>query len=801
MKIWQLPQSSAARQAILVSGLMMAWQLAAKTTRDSLFLTVFPATALLPAMGAAAVCSILVALISTKLLHRFGPYRLIPAGFLLGAGLHVAERILISSFPRGVAAFVYLHILALGPVMLSGFWALASERFDPREARRRYGQITAFGTLGSLAGGLMAERVATLSSPADLLILLAVLQLACSLALFRFAPSQGAEKSYDVPSIPEMISGAPYLVGLAAFVLLVSMSAAGIDFLYRARAAAQFGQGAPLARFFAIFNTAISVATFAAQAGLSRIWLKRFGPGRTVAVLPVAVTGASLVSLFVPGVAIFVSRALEQLLRGSLYRSGYELFYTPMPAAERRSIKAVIDIGADRLGEGLAAAAMELFLAFPEAAFRLTLAAVAVWSGVAAWLAFRLDRAYVSVLEKGLAEQTVTIRPEEVEDEFTRSIVLRSSSSISALEAVAAAPDAHRIHPADVTLRCLAELRSSDPLRARAALHSIDLRDPLLIPQVIALLGRDETARAAHDVLCRAADHIAGQLADRLADPAESEKVRRRIPRVLAASKSPLAWQGLFRQLRDERFEIRQRCARALEKMLLANPEYRPQPAAVFEIVASEVAASRGVLPKRAASAAEAHRAEDADFLMVDEVLRERASHVMTHISTLLSLVLPPQSVRLAFRALHTDDAKLRGVALEYLDSVLPKGIREQLAAQIEGPVARPEDKRNLRRGSFSQPVGLEPVHRGAPGGPGVQCAGAQGAVGNIVRSHRPAWHPTIRSDHVDHLAMLIPRRGPELHDSVAGLGPRGTDRKYFHLYLDRVPRAHGPRPLDAVHA
>ena len=489
-----------------------------------------------------------------------------------------------------------------------------------------------------------------------------------------------------------MISAAPYLVALAGFVLLVSMSAAGLDYLFKVRASG-FARGPELTRFFALFYAGTSVVTFGLQAGLSRVWLKRFGPGKTVSVLPVAVSGASLVSLFVPGAAaIFFSRALEQLLRGSLYRSGYELFYTPMPASERRSIKPVIDIGADRLGEGLAAAAIQLLLVLPaEASFRFILAATAVWSGVAAWLAFRLDRAYVSVLEKGLAGQTVTIRPEEVEDEFTRSIVLRSSSSISALEAVAAAPDAHPVHPADLALRRLAELRSGDPLRVRAVLQSIDLRDPLLVPQVIELLGRDETARAAHDVLCRAADHIAGQLADRLADPAESEKVRRRIPRVLAASRSSLAWQGLFRQLRDERFEIRQRCARALEKMLQANPEFRPQPSAVFEIVGSELAASRSVLPQRSASAAEAHGAEDADFLMVDEVLRERASHVMTHISTLLSLALPAQSVRLAFRALHTEDAKLRGVALEYLDSVLPKGIREQLAAQIEGPVARPE--------------------------------------------------------------------------------------------------------------
>ena len=238
--------------------------------------------------------------------------------------------------------------------MLSGFWAMASERFDPREARRRFGQIAAFGTLGSLAGGLMAERVAALSSSADLLLLLAVLQLAGGLALFRFAPTQVKEKLEDLPSLPEIISGAPYLVGLAAVVMLISMSAAGLDFLFRSRALAQFGKGAGLSRFFAIFYTSISLATFALQAGLGRIWLNRFGPGRTVSVLPIAVTGVSLVSLFIPGaVVIFFNRGLEVLLRGSFFRSGYELFYTPMPAAERRSVKTVIDIGADRLGEGL----------------------------------------------------------------------------------------------------------------------------------------------------------------------------------------------------------------------------------------------------------------------------------------------------------------------------------------------------------------------------------------------------------------------------------------------------------------
>ena len=392
--------------------------------------------------------------------------------------------------------------MALGPVMLSGFWALASERFDPREARRRFGQIAAFGTLGSLAGGLMAERVAALSSSADLLILLAVLQLAGSLALFRFAPAQAAEKSHDVPSFPEMISAAPYLVGLAAFVLLVSMSAAGLDFLFQiARCRASSARARRLSRFLAIFYTSISLATFAVQAGLSRIWLKRFGPGRTVAVLPVAVTGASLVSLFAPGAALsFVSRGLEVLLRGSLYRSGYELFYTPMPAAERRSIKAVIDIGADRLGEGLAAAAIQLFLVFPRGFCPLhrwpPSPCGPPWppGWRSGWIG-RTCRCWKKVWH-GKPSRLLRKKPKMLSPDPSCCVRLRRSSPAETRSARGRRPS----HPSG---RChlatpgRAAIQGPVARAGGAACHRS--AGSVLVPQVIELLGRDETARAAHD--------------------------------------------------------------------------------------------------------------------------------------------------------------------------------------------------------------------------------------------------------------------------------------------------------------
>jgi len=218
--------------------------------------------------------------------------------------------------------------------------------------------------------------------------------------------------------------------------------------------------------------------------------------------------------------------------------------------------------------------------------------------------------------------------------------------------------------------------------------------DPLLVPQVIDLLGNDDTARAAHEALAKNAAHIAGQLVDRLADTSVSQQVRRRIPRILASavprwegcSGCAVAWSGLFGQLNDERFEIRVRCAKALEKLLERNPQFGPEQTAVFAIVEREL--------NHQGWRAQGVSGGGADEDLFDEVLKERASQSLSHVCTLLSLVLPTQSVRLAFRALQTEDAKLRGVALEYFESVLPRLLSARLAARLEGPPPqRPKER------------------------------------------------------------------------------------------------------------
>ena len=90
----------------------------------------------------------------------------------------------------------------------------------------------------------------------------------------------------------------------------------------------------------------------------------------------------------------------------------------------------------------------------------------------------------------------------------------------------------------------------------------------------------------------------------------------------------------------------------------------------------------------------------------------------------MLSLSLPRQPLRVAFRALHTEDQGLRGTALEYLESVLPEAVRRSLWPFLEDdrPRERPARPReeilaDLMRSNASIELNLAALRRKAQSG------------------------------------------------------------------------------------
>jgi hypothetical protein len=149
----------------------------------------------------------------------------------------------------------------------------------------------------------------------------------------------------------------------------------------------------------------------------------------------------------------------------------------------------------------------------------------------------------------------------------------------------------------------------------------------------------------------------------------------------------------LMRGLADARFEVRFSCGRGLSRICSADPTLSPQPENVYAAALDEIAIAERL--------AEAPRVldhyEDHGDSTSSGVLWNSTDIRLEHIFRLLSLCLPREPLHVAFQALHTDDTYLRGTALEYLESILPTGIRENFLRFLEGfsrPVAksRPAD-------------------------------------------------------------------------------------------------------------
>lgn len=677
------PATGAIRTATACAGVMIAFQVAGRATRDALFLSSFDVATLPRMVAAAAAFALLSAYALAAVMRRFGPARLVPLMFAASAALQVGEWALAATAPRLVAILVYLQFSSLGALLISAFWSLINERFDPRTAKRVIGGIGSAGTVGGVAGGLIAERASALLPVPAMLPLLAALHVTCALLTSRIgagpdrtAPRTAAEPSGQNPL--HVIATSPYLVTIIGVILLATLSEGLLDYVFKASASASVGAGPALLRVFAIFYTATNLLGAVLSAVASRRSLERLGLARTVAVLPWTVVAGGTGALLVPGLGSAVAaKGAEAIVRNSLYRAGYELLFTPLPPREKRSVKPLLDVGAVRVGDILAAGLVQTTLILWAAhATALMLALAIAIAATSLVLTVRVHRGYVATLERNLLGQAIRLDLEDVEDDTTRLTLMHAIASAPDL-AVSAAPAA-ALQPsqatvADPVLARLRELRSGDPGRVRRALGGGTL-DPSHVPQAIRLLAWDAVADASAEALSEVAARHTGQLADSLLDPETDFAIRRRITGPLAKAGSPRAARALLEGLTDRRFEVRYRCGRALARMRAAAPDLPIGAERVYAAVVAEVAVDRRVWEGQRLL-----EAEDEDPLELGPAVRERTSRSLEHVFTVLSLVMPRQPLLIAFRGLHTDDPQLRGTALEYLEIALPLPVRDAL--------------------------------------------------------------------------------------------------------------------------
>jgi hypothetical protein len=648
--------------APLTAAALIAQQVAANAIRDALFLTWFPVTSLPFFVGASALLAIPAVEAAGRLLARYGPGRVVPTVLAISGVLFITEWLLLGGQPRVAAVLLYVHSSVLGAIAISTFWSLLNERFDPHAAKPLMARVAAAAAFGGLAGGVGAERIAAMMPQGALLLVLGLGGAVCmtgAVVLGRASPA-GQRSREDVAggvSGWTEIRRVPLLRDLALVVTLAAVLAALVDYVLKAEAVAYFGKGEPLVRFFGLFYAGTGLAAFFLQATTGPFLLARLGLGGAVATHAAAVGAASLLGLVVPGPwRGIIPRGLDVAVRGSVFRAGYELFYTPLSNATKRAAKSIIDVAADSFGKG-AGAVVILMLTGLIPRFGLTAVSVAsvLISGMELVVARRLRSGYVNALEGGLKRQSEDL-DRAAQYSLSDFTVVQSmggldrASVLRALGETAAPTGPARLD--DAVVAAIVELRSGDLNRIRAVLRAPP-RDQLLVGALIPLLAQKEVLRPVVAALTAFGSGVAGQLVDGLLDPATPDIVRRRLPLVLKSCASSLARDGLMQAMSATSLEVRLRCGRALLALTERHPDL---------VVNGQLALS----------AVEIELSNDGDHDSVHE-----------HVFNLLGLALEREPVRITALAFQTDDAYLRGTALEYLETVLPARIFSALSPRL----------------------------------------------------------------------------------------------------------------------
>jgi hypothetical protein len=657
-----------------------------KSTRDALFCAYFPTAELPKTMMAGAALSALFALAIARVARHRGPARVLPPLLLVNALGFALEHALLDSAPRAVTLVIYLHVSAVTGLILSGFWSVVNERFDPHALRLSISRIGLGGTLGGFVGGLSAERIAAWAGARHTLVELAGLSALAAVTLRRLCVPEATP--LPVVEGPPRVFGSHYLRQIALFVGLTTLASSVVDFAFKARAMERFTSPEELMQFFAFFYTATSLLSFVVQATVTPRLLDRAGLGVGLGTHPAVLAVSALLSLAAPGLGTqALLRGMDGALVVSLFRSSYEPLYTPIAADKKRAAKSVIDVLINRLGDGLGSSiAWGLVLLAPAAAAPWANGVVVAAATLALIVSARLRKGYIAELAESLRSGSLVLDEDVVQDQTTRLPLSRTMSDLNRERLLAeiqrqrelglmgggapaargeasatpqssspAPDDSARTDPGEATRRAglVRDLLSQDTPRLRAALEAADAS---LTAFIIPLIARTDVGAQAMNTLGSFGSRVVGQLADALLDAdGVSPTVRRRLVRVIANARGPWAAAALASALEDPDFDVRRQVVRGLEEISESGDHTPIERTPALAAAARELDGSDG----------------PADPDRVDHVLR------------LLGLVFDREAFRLARAALGHDDAKLHGTALEYLDNVLPTAIKITLFAVL----------------------------------------------------------------------------------------------------------------------
>jgi AAA family ATP:ADP antiporter len=340
--------------------------------------------------------------------RRFIPltYRFFALNILLfAAALYLADA--EQTVWIGRAFFIWVSVYNL--FVVSIFWQMNVDLFDPEQGKRLFGFIAAGATIGAIVGSAVTASLARYVSPILLLLGAAVLLEVAVFAvgrLSRLSPAlnrtAGADdaKGEEQPIGGSVLAGitrafsSPYLANVSLFLLLFAITSTFLYFEQASIVSRSFGsdRGAQTA-FFATVDLAVNTLTLIVQLFLTGRVLVVLGVALALGFLPALTMlgfGALALAPSLSAIAIFqiVRRASDY----AIARPSREVLFTVVPREDRYKAKSFIDTFVYRLGDQVGAWSVAGMRELGAGAAGLALVAIPIallWLGNALWLGRR----------------------------------------------------------------------------------------------------------------------------------------------------------------------------------------------------------------------------------------------------------------------------------------------------------------------------------------------------------------------------------------------------------------------------
>jgi AAA family ATP:ADP antiporter len=246
----------------------------------------------------------------------------------------------------GVGLFIGISVLNL--FIISVFWSLMADSWDPSEARRMYGIIAVGGTAGAIAGPAITAFLAPRIGPVNLLPISATLlgiAAVLSLLLPRRADAPPTEKIGGSLLAGIKLAAQSRTLQRIALIIICYTTISTILYFEQAdivkHAITDPGQRT---RYFALLDLTNNIITVVMQALITRRVLTRLGLKAALTAAPVMIgTGLAALAIFPRLALVAVLQVIHRVGEHAFTRPGREVVFTTVTPEERFKAKNFID--------------------------------------------------------------------------------------------------------------------------------------------------------------------------------------------------------------------------------------------------------------------------------------------------------------------------------------------------------------------------------------------------------------------------------------------------------------------------